>query len=62
MENWQDEYMTLITDCEARESRLTDWEVNFIDSLRHWIEAGNRPNANQVEKLDEIWEKATARG
>ncbi len=59
---WQDEYMTLIADCETRESRLTDWERKFVDSLRSQIENGRTPNRTQIETLDEVWEKATARG
>lgn len=56
------EHQTLIDDCEARESRLADWEVNFIDSLSRQMEAGRSLTAAQVEKLEEIWERATARG
>lgn len=62
MSSWADEYLTMLTDCEARESRLTDWERSFVESLRSQIEAGRRPTARQVETLDNVWEKATARG
>ena len=62
MTTWADEYITQLDDCEKRQDRLTDWEVNFIDSLRRQLEAGRRLTANQVEKLDDIWERATARG
>lgn len=59
---WADEYITLIEDCEKRESRLNDWERSFIDSLRNQLEQGRRPTAKQIETLDTIWERATARG
>jgi len=62
MSDWTDEYMTLIEDCERRSEKLSDWELNFIDSLRRQLEDGRRPTANQIEKLDEIWERATKRG
>lgn len=61
-EHWSDEYMTLIEDCEKRECRLSDWEVNFIDSLKRAIESGRRPTKNESDKLDEIWQAATERG
>lgn len=57
-----DNPITLIEDCEAREERLSDWERNFIDSLRNQIEAGRVLSERQAETLDRIWEKATARG
>lgn len=57
-----DEALTMLDDCEARESRLTDWERFFVDSLRSQIEAGRTPTTQQIDKLDTIWEKATARG
>jgi hypothetical protein len=65
MSTWADDYLQLIEDCEHRESRLTDWERTFIDDLRRSIELGNRPTKGpngQAEKLDEIWERATAKG
>ena len=62
MSDWTDEYLTMLEDCEKRESRLTDWERGFVDSLRSQIERGARPTAKQIETLDEIWEKATAAG
>lgn len=62
MAEWSDEYLTMLDDCEARESRLSDWERGFVDSLRGQIESGRRPSLKQIEKLDNIWEKATERG
>lgn len=62
MNDWSGPYIELIDDCEKRESRLTDWERGFVDSLRSQIERDRRPTSKQVEALDEIWERATARG
>lgn len=61
-EAWTSEYLTLLDDCEKREQRLSDWERGFVDSLRHQLEAGRRPSTRQVETLDTIWERVTARG
>ena len=54
--------LQLLEDCENRSDRLDDWSVNFIDSLRRQLEAGRALTLNQSTKLDEIWERATARG
>lgn len=62
MTTWQDEYVTLLEDCERREERLSDWERGFVDSLRRQIEQGRRPTPKQIEALDRAWERATARG
>ena len=62
MNPWADEYLILLEDCEAREERLTDWERGFVDSLRDQIERGCRPSPKQIEILDNVWERATARG
>ena len=62
MAHWSDEYVTLIEDCERRSERLSDWQLDFIDSLRRQVEEGKMPTAKQIEKLDEAWECATARG
>jgi hypothetical protein len=42
--------------------RLTDWEQEFLSSLRSRIEMGLRPTLRQVETLDTVWEKATQKG
>lgn len=62
MTTWAEPYITLIEDCEKREERLDDWSRGFVDSLRRQIEDGRRPTPKQVEKLDEVWERATKRG
>lgn len=62
MPDWTEEYLQMIDDCEKRESRLTDWERSFIDSLRNQIETERRPSVKQIESLEQCWERATARG
>jgi hypothetical protein len=56
----RDEHATMIEDCEQRESKLSDWEATFIDSLKKQLEdPGYRLSAKQAERLDEIWERVT---
>ena len=62
MTSWTDEYMTLIDDCEARESRLTDWERGFVESIKVRLENAYPLSAKQIETLSNVWERATARG
>jgi hypothetical protein len=62
MAHWTDEYMALVRDCELRESRLTDWERNFVESLRDRLDAGTGLTAKQAQTLDCLWERITARG
>lgn len=52
----------LIADCELRESRLTEWEQNFIDSIKARQESGKGLTDKQMDTLSSIWEKATERG
>ena len=62
MTTWATEYMQMIDDCEQRESRLTEWDANFIDSIKHQIERGKALTPKQTETIDDIWERATAKG
>lgn len=62
MTNWASEYIQQIEDCEARESRLTEWDAGFLDSIKDQISRNKPLSPPQIEKLDEIWERATARG
>lgn len=56
------EQTQMVEDCEARESRLSDWESNFIDSISRQLAAGKALTLNQSTALDEIWERVTAKG
>ncbi len=62
MSAWTDEYDRMLQDCVKRESRLTEWERTFCDSLSHQLGRGRIPTAKQIETLDAIWERATAHG
>lgn len=54
-----DEYKQMVKDCESRESKLTDWERTFIDSIGSRLDKGFALSESQAERLDEIWERVT---
>lgn len=56
------EHVQMAEDCENRSDRLDDWSVNFIDSVQRQMEDGRELTLNQTTKLEEIWERATAKG
>lgn len=62
MATWADEYLTMVDDCEQRESRMTEWEAGFVDSIRHRLEQEKPLSEKQTETLDRIWERVTAKG
>lgn len=59
MNDNRDEHATMIEDCEKRESKLSDWERSFIDSISMQLSKGAALTARQAETLDSIWERAT---
>lgn len=56
------EHLQMIEDCEQRESRLTEWDCGFLDSIKRRLGDDRALTPKQSDKLDEIWERATARG
>lgn len=54
-----DEHQQMVKDCESRESKLTEWERGFIDSISKQLADGRRLSEKQAERLDEIWERVT---
>lgn len=54
-----DEHQQMVTDCENRESKLTDWERSFIDSISRQLADGHRLSEKQAERLESIWERVT---
>ena len=54
-----DEHQQMVTDCENRESKLTDWERSFIDSISRQLGDGRRLSEKQAERLALIWERVT---
>ena len=62
MSAWTQEYLTMIEDCEKRDSRLTDWERGFLDSITTWLGDDKPLSERQIETLESIWERVTAKG
>lgn len=54
-----DEHQIMVEDCENRESKLTDWEREFIDSIKAQLARGRPLSEKQAERLDAIWERVT---
>ena len=57
-----DEHLQMVADCEARESRLSDWERGFIDNIGDQLGRNARLTERQASTLEQIWEKVTADG
>ena len=54
-----DDVSVMIEDCMNRESKLSDWEASFIDSVDSQLRGGNSLTQKQQEKLEQIWERIT---
>ena len=59
---WQEEYIQMIDDCEDRESKLSEWDINFLESIRNRVEQGISLTDRQTKVLENIWEKSTKDG
>lgn len=60
--DWTEEYLTLIEDCEKRESKLSSWDVDFLASVKDRLIDKKPLTPKQIECLDGIWERATKNG
>lgn len=56
------EHQQMVEDCVARESRLTGWEREFVESVQSRLASGRPLSDKQAERLDEIWERVTSKG
>lgn len=54
-----DDFHQMLDDCETRESRLTEWECGFIDSLSR---SDRLPTGKQYDTLCDIWDRVTEKG
>jgi hypothetical protein len=61
-EAWTKEYLKMIDDCEARESRVSPWEAEFLEGISARLARNEGLTSKQIETLENIWDKATARG
>ena len=62
MADWRDEYYTLIEDCRKREQALSAWDVDFLESIESRLNDRKPLTPKQIECLEGIWERATAKG
>ena len=60
--DWKYEYCQQIKDCRKRDKMLSAWDADFLDSIENRLNENHTLTAKQIDKLDEIWEKATSRG
>ncbi len=58
----REDAQTLVEDCEAREGRMTDWEREFVDSVSKALADGGPFTVKMSDKLEEVWERVTAKG
>jgi len=56
------EYQEMVTDCEDRESLLSEWETTFIESVGEQIAEKEFITIKQVAILERIWDKVTEAG
>lgn len=60
--NSREDQLTMVNDCMARESRLNDWERNFVDGMANKLYNGGGLTETEDEKLEEVWDAATIDG
>lgn len=54
------EHLSMVEDCVARESLLSDWERGFVDGINQWLVQGRSLSQKQAASLDSIWQRVTA--
>lgn len=57
---YYEEIMSMIKDCERLESRLTESQRSFIDSISRRLENGLNLTRPQLMTLDAVWESVTS--
>ena len=54
-----EEIQQMLDDCESRESKLTEWEAGFIDSISDQFAKKGSLSEKQDERLESIWNRVT---
>ena len=62
MNNSLDDYRTMIDDCSDRESQMSEWECDFIESIDEQLYDTKSLSTKQIDILNRIWEKVAERG
>ena len=52
-------YNQWINEIITKGESLTEWEVDFITSIRKYLKFGNNPTQAQAEKLESIYANKT---
>lgn len=60
--NQRDEQRQVIADCIARESSMSEWERDFIQSVRGYFDNGGFLSEKQEKILNRIWDRVTEKG
>lgn len=55
----EEEILQMIEDCENRESKLSEWEQGFIESISVQLGRGGSLTSKQKDKLEAIWNRIT---
>ena len=53
------EMQQMVLDCQNRESKLSKWEVSFIQSIGEQLDAGHFLSQKQEDCLNKVWDKVT---
>ena len=56
-EDWAKTYLDMIDECFEQESKLNDWERDFLDSLQGRLEGGRELTVKQIDRLEEVVRK-----
>ena len=62
MNNSLDDCREMIDDCSDRESQMSEWECDFIESIDEQLYDTKSLSTKQIDVLNRIWEKVTKRG
>lgn len=54
-----EEIVQMIEDVMARDHKLSEWEVEFIDSVDTQLRRGQTLTEKQDARLTQIWERVT---
>ncbi len=54
-----DEHVQMVADCMKRDSKMSEWEIHFIDSVSMQLDKGRALTEKQADRLELIWNKVT---
>jgi hypothetical protein len=62
MTNQIAEHLEMLDDCEDRDTKMTEWELGFCESIRDRLENNVPLTVKQADTLENIWERVTDEG